>query len=222
MNRRKKSQPGILESSGGAGSELLNRNYIPAPELSSHARAFQAAAKKLADALGGDTGPASDLDIFPVVFVYRHAVELQLKGLLLGPGGKLLAARPDSLSISKTHSVSWLGQFVSQIVILVNWEKEFKCEGIENLADFRMALEGLNSVDPGGCACRLPALPASPGLLSGSGRFAVTEFVRRIDALLALLERTAAVLAATWEREQNRLKVGGQKDRGKDLGRMVH
>jgi hypothetical protein len=55
-----------------------------------------------------------------------------------------------------THSVSSLAQFVSQIVTAVKWEKEFRCEDIETLADFEATVEGLSAVDPGPYLLRLP------------------------------------------------------------------
>jgi len=50
--------------------------------------------------------------------MYRHALVLHLKALVLGEGGNFLATRPDALSAHKTHSVSWLAQFVCQITLL--------------------------------------------------------------------------------------------------------
>src|ERR1035437_9201495 len=93
-----------------------NLQNVPEQDLWLYARSFHTAAKKLAGALELDAGPATDFDPCPVVFMYRHAVELQLKALVLGEGGNFLATKPDRISISKTHSVSWLAQFVCQIV----------------------------------------------------------------------------------------------------------
>ena len=73
--------------------------------------------------------------------MYRHALELHLKALILGDGGNFLVTKPDRLSVYKTHSVSWLAQFVCQIVTALNWEKEFRCDGIETLADFKIFVE---------------------------------------------------------------------------------
>jgi len=74
--------------------------------------------------------------------MYRHALVLHLKALVLGEGGNFLATRPDALSAHKTHSVSWLAQFVCQIITGLKWEMEFKCEGVEDLADFKCGYRG--------------------------------------------------------------------------------
>ena len=36
-------------------------------------------------------------------------------------------------------------QFVCEIITAVKWEKEFRCEGIENLADFQTVIEELST-----------------------------------------------------------------------------
>src|ERR1035441_2897009 len=93
----------------------MNRHNILSRDIFLYARTFRKAAKKLAGSLRLDTGPFADSDVSPVVFMYRHAVELHLKAMVLGEGGNFLAPKPDALSVHKTHSVSWLAQFVFQI-----------------------------------------------------------------------------------------------------------
>jgi hypothetical protein len=84
-------------------------------DLFLYARSFHLAAKKLAASFQPDANALAEFDACPVVFMYRHAIELHLKAIVLGEGGNFLATRPDHISVSKTHSVSWLAQFVAQI-----------------------------------------------------------------------------------------------------------
>ena len=131
--------------------------------------------------------PLHEYDSCPVLSMYRRGLELQLKVIILGEGGNFLAARPDELSVHKSRSVSWLAQFVSQIISTLEWENEFKCDGIKNLAEFKTFVAEVNSIDPGFHAFRYPA------------DFNVREFAARMDPLLDLLESTADGLAATWD-----------------------
>jgi hypothetical protein len=57
-----------------------------------------------------------------------------LKVIVLGDGGKFLETKVDKRSVHKTKSLSWLAQFVVQIITTVS---RSRTEGIENLADFR-------------------------------------------------------------------------------------
>jgi hypothetical protein len=196
---KKKRSPGSrLISNSGPHNPVVNRHNVPAKDLFLYARSFHKAAKALA-AFQLDASPLADFDISPVVFMYRHAVELHLKALVLGDGGNFLATKPDVLSVHKTHSVSWLAQFVCQIITALKWETEFKCEGIENLADFKAVIEELNAVDPGSYVFRLPVSAVGHDSVPGRTKLTIRDFARRMDALLDLLDSTADALAATWD-----------------------
>ena len=96
-------------------------------DLFLYARSFHKAAKALAASFQSDANVLAEFDVVPVVFMYRQALELQMKAIVLGEGGNFLATKPDHISVAKTHSVSRLAQFVSQIVTALRWEEEFKC-----------------------------------------------------------------------------------------------
>ena len=198
---KKKPSPGsrLFFPTPGPHSPASKCYSIPAADLFLYARSFHTAAKKLAGLLQLDTRQSADSDVSPVVFIYRHAVELHLKAVVLGDGGNFLATKPDALSVHKTHSVSWLAQFVCQIVTAADLEGAFKCAGVESLADFKAVIEELNAVDPGSYVFRLPV--SAEGLDSAPGHIKLTmrDFARRMDALLELLDSTADALAAEWD-----------------------
>jgi hypothetical protein len=124
--------------------------------------------------------------------MYRHAVELHLKAIVLGDGANFLPTRPDRISVSKSHSIWWLAQLVCQIITALKWEDEFRCEGIETLADFKAVVEQINSIDPGSYSFQCPVDPTS--------ETSVREFADKMDALIGLLASTADGLAAEWDR----------------------
>jgi hypothetical protein len=197
--KTKRSSGSRLISSSGPHNPVVNRHNVPAGDLFLCARSFHKAAKTLAGSLQPDASPFADSDISPVVFMYRHAIELHLKALVLGDGGNFLATKPDVLSVHKTHSVSWLAQFVCQIITALKWEYEFTCEGVENLGDFKAVIEELNAVDPGSYVFRLPVSAEGQDSVPGQVKLTVRDFARRTDALLDLLDCTAEALAAEWD-----------------------
>src|ERR1019366_2994871 len=218
---KKKRSPGSrLISNSGPHNPVVNRHNVPAKDLFLYARSFHKAAKALA-AFQLDASPLADFDISPVVFMYRHAVELHLKALVLGEGGNFLATKPDALSVHKTHSVSWLAQFVVQIITALKWEREFRCEGVENLADFKAIIEEIDSVDPG-FAFRCPGKTEEPGSVPGQLAFSVREFARRMDAILELLDSTADALAATWDRQTGAAAPEAALQAGNDFEPTIH
>jgi hypothetical protein len=220
---KKKPSPATRQfvSKPGSNKTILNWRNVPERDLWLYARSFHSAAKKLAGTFEVDSGPMYDFDPCPVVFIYRHAVELHLKALVLGEGGNFLATKPDHLSVYKTHSVSWLAQFVCQIVIASKWEREFRCEGVENLADFKAIIEEINSVDPG-YAFRCPGKTEVPGSVPSQLAFSVREFARRMDAILELLESTADALAATWDMRTEAAAPEAELHAGNDFEPTIH
>jgi hypothetical protein len=180
----------LLASDVGQQNSVLNRRNVPPQDLFLYARSFHTTAKKLAGTFQLNSGPITEFEISPVVFMYRHAVELHLKALVLGEGGNFLATNPDTLSVNKTHSVSWLAQFVCPIITALKWENEFRCEGVESLADFKTLTEEVNSVDPGSYIFRSPV---------SANEQSVRAFARKMDAVLELLDATADALAAEWD-----------------------
>jgi hypothetical protein len=182
---------------GDLEMKTLNWRNVPEPDFYLYARSFHAAAKKLARPL--DSTSLTALDLCPVLLAYRKAVELSLKVIVLGEGVNFLPTKPDLISVHKTRSVSWLAQFVCQIITTLNWEEKFRCVGVESLADFRAVIEDVNAIDPDFHAFRCPAEPVTPDAVPGDLTTAVRSSVRRLDALLDLLDRTADALAAEWD-----------------------
>src|ERR1035437_6248650 len=178
-----KKKPTPDDQNQGPHKAVVNRRNVPAGDLFLYAQSFHKAAKTLAASFQADANPFAEADASAVVFMYHHAVELHLKAMVLGDGGNFLATKPDALSVHKTHSVSWLAQFVCQIITALKWEKEFRCEGIEALADFKAVVEEVNSVDPGSYVFRCPVDPQSES--------SVVEFTKKMDAVIRLLESTA-------------------------------
>jgi hypothetical protein len=180
MKKNRSPGPRLFSPTPGQHNPSSKCYGIPAADLFLYARSFHTAAKTLARSLQLDASPFADSDVSPGVFMYRHAVELHLKALVLGEGGNFLATRPDALSVHKTHSVSWLAQFVCQIVSALKWEKEFRSEGIETLTDFKAVIEELNAVDPGSYVFRLPV--SAEGLDSAPGRVKLPRARRPVQA----------------------------------------
>jgi len=214
---RKKPTRRLVMSNPEQNTCIQDWHNVPEEEFFLYARAFRAAAKTMALAVELVPGPITKFAACPVVFMYRHALELHLKALILGDGSNFLATKPDRMSVSKTHSVSWLAQFVCQIVTTLNWQKEFRCEGIETLAEFKAFVEDVNSVDPGPCSFRYPASAEAQDSVENDSTFNVREFARRMDALLQLLDSTADALAATWDMQSEAVALDAALYAGKDI-----
>ena len=99
--KRKTSAPRSLWRQNQLATSLLRRYHIPVADLVLYARSFHQAAKALAGSVELEGSNVSNVDFSPVVFMYRHALDLHLKAIVLGNGGNFLATKPDPLSIYK-------------------------------------------------------------------------------------------------------------------------
>lgn len=177
----------------------MNWRNLPECDYFLYARSYHTAAKNLIRMLDVDPDPVSEYDLCPILSMYRHAIELHLKIIVLGKGANFLVTKPDELSVHKTRSLSWLAQLVMQIVTALRWEAKFTTDGINDLAEFKKLLTEANEFEVMYQAFRGPVRPERPEALKS----AILDYVRRLDALIALLQHTADALVAEWHFRQD-------------------
>jgi hypothetical protein len=187
-------------------------------EIHLYARSLQMAAKSLVQTLEQERSPKTAWDVCPIIWLYRHALELHLKALV-GEGSNFLKSKTDPISLYRTHSLRWLAQIVCQVIKTVGWESDFACEGVSNLVEFSSLVNEIESLDPVSCAVH-----SATGRDRGSAaqtfqKINAVQFARRLDALLELLDVTADVLAATWN-QRSEAAVEGRF--GGDFGPTIH
>ncbi len=169
-------------------------------EIHRYARSLQKAAKTLIGRLERNQSASADWDVCPVVLLYRESLELHLK-LLVGEGSNFLPSPTDPITLFKTHSLRWLAQIVCQIIKVVEWEKEFTCDGVGSLAEFSALVGDVESFDPVARAIQ-SARTGGPDSASKYYRnFNIIQFAKKLDALLNLLDVTADALSANWDQQ---------------------
>ena len=162
-------------------------------EIHQYARSLHKAAKALVENINLEPNPRTAWDACPAILLYRQAIELHLKSLV-GEGCTFLPSPTDHITLYKTHSLRWLAQIVCQIIKAVGWEKEFKCEGISSIVEFRAVVNELEALEPVSCTVHSGGRDGSvPGQLQPPS---VVRFAKRLDALLNLLDVTADAAAA--------------------------
>jgi hypothetical protein len=162
-------------------------------------RAGQAVAEKLATAVG-----YSDLDACPIVFLYRHSIELYLKGIGL-IGRDILQLRnidlPDASRLLNTHILSSLTPYVKRIFDEVEWKWETNIEGLRNFQEFETLIEEIERVDANSFAFRYPVNTKGKSSLPQSFRFNVLDFCNELEPLLLCLDSANVGLKAIRDSE---------------------
>ena len=189
-------------------------------EINLYARSLQKAALSLARALEPQPGTRTPWDVCPIIWLYRQALELQLKALV-GEGSNFLKSKTDPISLYRSHSLRWLAQIVCQVIKTVGWESDFACEGVSNLTEFNSLVNEVESLEPVSCAVHFANASDYGSVAQTFQKIDALEFTRKLDALLELLEVTADALAATWEQRAEEA-VDGDLGGGNDFGPMIH
>jgi len=174
----------LFVSNPGPRNTALNWNGSPKDEFYPYAGAFRNAAATLVKTLDLDRMARSDFDACPVVFLYRHALELMMKAIITGDGGKFLRSEPKAKSIYKTHSLSELLAVVFEIIEAVGPSENFVGDDTPNVTDIRSFVEELDAIDPGSYSFRYPVKPDGSGSVERQMTFSVVSFAERIDTVL--------------------------------------
>jgi hypothetical protein len=195
----------------GARSSTFNWHHSSEDELCFYGQSFHKAAQALVKRFELEEKLHTDWDACPVVFMYRQAVELHLKAIILGSGANfLLSKRPVPAWVYSNHSLRRLLLKAWRIVKAVGWDREFKCEGVSDLAEMRAILDDLETLDAGSFAFRYPVANTEKQATLGELTFDVLEFAKQMDAVFDLLNATADALEATWDTRNERTEFDGE------------
>ena len=106
----------------GRGNVVFNFQRDPIGDLRGCGRGYHEAARRLANRFAEREGP--DYEGYPILYLYRHALELYLKAVvykgagLLGLTGK---GRPDTTALFKCHKLISLVPAVRAIFAEMDW-----------------------------------------------------------------------------------------------------
>jgi hypothetical protein len=92
---------------------------------------------------------------------------------------------------------------VCHVIKAVQWEAEFRCDGVATLADFTTLVNDVDSLDPVNRVVHSFQTQGGEAITHFYRNFDALRFSRRMDAVLDLLEWTADNLAAEWDLRQN-------------------
>ena len=172
------------------GNVVLNFTHSPKRELAPQGEAYYRAGRLLATHLLEQPG-YSDLDAYPIVFLYRQALELMFKAILLyGNDLASLLGRPELATSEKTlftqHSLSNHLPLLEQIFRAVGWDDAFDGTGLSN-PEFVEAVNEFQKYDPGSYAFRYTVKRDGSAALPEHFIFSVARFMEVMNPILEAL-----------------------------------
>lgn len=188
----------------------LNWHDTPEKEFTYFAEAFHKVAQEAVAALRLNnlfgTIPIEDFRAYPIVFLYRHALELYMKAVIL-IGSPMLAIK-DMIVVNrqrllKTHSLEVLRNELERVFEAYEWEWDLGTPHFQSLDDFRRIIAELHAVDAGSYAFRYPLDTKGSASLPSRFCFDLFGFCEVLDSLFPVLEGAAMgayeELQATYE-----------------------
>ncbi len=194
------------------GTVVLNWHGTSEAEFTFFAEAFHITAKEAVAALRQDPhfglygNPEDDFRAYPVVFLYRHALELYMKAVILVGAPMLLlrgTGKIDRDRLIRTHSLDALRQDLESLFEAFEWDWDLGLPHFNGLEDFRKVIAEIHAVDAGSYAFRYPIDTSGRPSLSSHFRFNLFDLCAILDELFPLFDgaTTAAheTLQATYE-----------------------
>jgi hypothetical protein len=184
---------GFQVSTEAHGNVVFNFRKNAIGDLTAFALGYREAARTLAAGFSGDA--YADYEGYPVLYLYRHSLELYLKAVVYRGAmlmGLIAEDYPEVPGLFKRHDFGHLLPAVRAIFKAMKWD--FDGTLIGSFGEFEKLIQTLDSVDKGSYAFRYPINPAGEAHLPHHFVINIPNFAETMDALLGYLEGAADLL----------------------------
>lgn len=197
-----KIQDSLFRSGATHGNAVLNFTRVPMREFTPIAESYHKAANLLVTELESAHG-YSDMDAYPIIFLYRHSVELYLKAIAHA-GKDILSLKNKSLCVGERvlleHSLTAMLPAIRQIFEEMGWNwNKSGVAWLSSYEDVLRLLQELDAVDSHSYTFRYPVNKKGKAPLPHHFVINVPELARKMDGLLDLMDNIATGLEYTWE-----------------------
>jgi len=182
------------------GTVLLNWHDTPEEEFTFYVEAYHIVAKEAVARLqenpqiGLHRSPMDNFRAYPVVFLYRHALELYMKAVILIAAPMLKIKNIGEINREKlltTHSLDTLRLKLEQLFDAYEWEWDLGTPHFRTHEDFCKIISELHEIDKGSDAFRYPLDTKGNASLPPNFEFNLFRFCMILDELFTTLEGAA-------------------------------
>lgn len=201
------------------GSVTLQNGWDAAYEFGLLSRCYHEAACAAVEALSKNEyfmqsmSTNASFRAFPVIFLYRQALELALKGVIVA-GEDMLVVHGvplDLREVYSSHSFGKLRPYVEAVFKAIGYGFDFGIKGYKSVEGFRKLLSEFDEFDATSTACRYPVDRAGNPSLQNWRCINIFDFAKEMDAILTILTDVPGIvkndvdfrlenLRETWER----------------------
>ena len=183
------------ENSEPDGTVVLNCHNTPEREFTFIAEAYHLVAKEAVEKLREKPGfglygnPVDDFRAYPIMFLYRHSLELYMKAIILLASPMLEIKKIGKIKREKlfnTHTLGDLLKDIENVIKAYEWDWDFGTQHFHTLQDFQNIISTIDEVDKG-FAFRYPIDKKGSASLDPL-RFNLFKFCEILDELIPVFE----------------------------------
>jgi hypothetical protein len=173
----------LFEKRKDRRNTVLNWHRAPEKEFDVYAEVYWHAAQTLAQTVELDR--IFGYHACPVVFLYRHALELYLKAIVLGEGANVLRDKPaPTFVLNSNHLLKPLLPYLRKILERATSSSDFNAGEVQTFDDFESIVEDLCKVDKDSYTFRYPVDKKQRETVTGHFTFNARDFARKMDDVL--------------------------------------
>ncbi|HYS06690.1 MAG TPA: hypothetical protein VEW47_16040 [Candidatus Dormibacteraeota bacterium] len=172
------------------GDIILNFWGAPPEQLRDYAGAFHRAGRKLVESFKFRK-VSEHVMACPIVYSYRHALELYLKTFVVGARQLLATRAMDAMPVGRASVSHRLVDFLPIIELInrsVGWSWDLRVQGLRTYQDFEQLVRDLDRVDQQSYSFRYPTDKKGTAALPKNFIFNIKHFCSRMDVLLTALD----------------------------------
>lgn len=136
---------------------------------------------------------------FPVIFLYRQALELTVKAIIIS-GAPLAEYHGDKIDrgvLYREHNFEKLRPFAETVMKSVGFGWDFGVPRLASLSDFRRLLAEFDQFDPSSTTCRYPVDGSGKPSFGGTRTFNLYKFAETMDSILEALAVAPGAISST-------------------------
>jgi len=140
----------FFESDRHPGNVVFNFRGRAINDLSAFAAGYHEAGKILVQKMESVPG-YRDYEGYPILFLYRHALELYLKAIVYRSAqllGLISDEKPHTKKLLMSHKLTRFLPTIEAIFKAVEWEWDFEVSGIKSFDDFAALIREIEKIDP--------------------------------------------------------------------------
>jgi len=180
----------VFRGDSPKGNVVFNFRGNLIDDLAAFARGYHDAGRLLSREMASASG-YRDSDGYPILYLYRHALELYLKAVVYR-GAQLAhlldAGQIDTAKLFKSHKLSNLLPALTAVLESLGRKEEFETPSLRSYDEFTNLVRGVDEIDPDSFAFRYPITKDQDPAIGHHTVLNAVAFAEHLDPVLAFLD----------------------------------